>query len=209
MADVHTPIGDAPLLPVVMILAGGYLAWFGVHYWTSDVKWPSDPVKSVLTGQGLPAANPEPSVHSQIVADTSALQADPDKSGGSTSTSSGNVPVSPPGATATFKQVRDWWTGAGGPAAVAPIAAAIAAAESGLQVTVVQQGQPYATTGWGLWQITPGNSVPSAGIDKALLTGPANADAAVSKYRGSGSSFRPWTTYTSGAYAKYLQAASG
>lgn len=39
---------------VAAIIAGGYLAWFGVTYWRSDVKWPSDPVKAVLTGKPLP-----------------------------------------------------------------------------------------------------------------------------------------------------------
>lgn len=27
-----------------------------MHYWRSDLKWPSDPVKSVLQGKGLPPA---------------------------------------------------------------------------------------------------------------------------------------------------------
>lgn len=45
---------DAPVVPVVLMMAGGYLAWFGIHYWRSDTKWPTDPVKAILTGQGLP-----------------------------------------------------------------------------------------------------------------------------------------------------------
>ena len=43
-----------PWIPVAITVTGGYLAWFGVHYWRSAVKWPSDPVKAVLTGKGIP-----------------------------------------------------------------------------------------------------------------------------------------------------------
>lgn len=47
---------DSPVIPLSIIGTGVYLAWFGSHYWRSDVKWPSDPVKSVLQGKGLPQA---------------------------------------------------------------------------------------------------------------------------------------------------------
>lgn len=45
---------SSPVLPVGLMLIGGYLVWFGVHYWRSDVKWPTDPVKAILTGKPLP-----------------------------------------------------------------------------------------------------------------------------------------------------------
>ena len=51
-------IGGAPVIPLSMLLIGGYLAWFGVKYWRSDVTWPSDPVKAVLQGKQLPASHP-------------------------------------------------------------------------------------------------------------------------------------------------------
>lgn len=104
----------------------------------------------------------------------------------------------------TYAQVEGFWIQAGGPKAVAPIAAAIAMAESS-DSNVEQQGQPYATTGWGLWQITPGNSEPNAGTDSQLLNPQANAKAAVEKYEQAGNSFTPWTTFTSGKYLQYLQ----
>lgn len=94
------------------------------------------------------------------------------------------------------QQLEYYWIQAGGPAAVAPIAAAIALAESGGR-SVKQQGQPYATTGWGPWQITPG--------DPSLLDVSTNARAAVAKYRAAGNSFTPWTTYNNGKYKYYLQ----
>lgn len=52
--QIHTPLGTAPVLPVVIMGLGAYLAWFGVHYWRSDTAWPSDPVKAVLTGKPVP-----------------------------------------------------------------------------------------------------------------------------------------------------------
>lgn len=47
---------NAPVLPLILMMTGLYLIWFGVKYW-EDTKtvWPSDPVKSVLQGHALPA----------------------------------------------------------------------------------------------------------------------------------------------------------
>jgi hypothetical protein len=102
----------------------------------------------------------------------------------------------------TYAQVEGFWVNAGGPPEAAAIMAAIATAESG-RTNVIQSGQPYATTGWGLWQITPGNSEPQVGIDYALLNPETNARAAVAKYRSGG--LNQWTTYTSGAWRQYYQ----
>lgn len=48
--------GPAPIVPILMIGIGGYLAWFAVKYWRGEgpAVWPSYPVKSVLQGKGLP-----------------------------------------------------------------------------------------------------------------------------------------------------------
>lgn len=43
-----------PVAPLIVLGIGTYLAWFGVHYWGSDTKWPSDPVKAVLQGKPVP-----------------------------------------------------------------------------------------------------------------------------------------------------------
>lgn len=107
--------------------------------------------------------------------------------------------------TLSYPQLESLWIQAGGPADVASIAAAITYPESSANPAAIQPGQPYATTGWGLWQITPGNSEPQFGTDHALLDPLANAKAAVAKYRAAGNSFRPWTTYNNGAYRQYLQ----
>lgn len=93
---------------------------------------------------------------------------------------------------------------AGWPASLAPTAAAVAMAES--------RGNPAArlTTGRedsiGLWQI---NTYAHPQFSKTSLMDPAyNARAALQVYGASGS-FRPWTTYVSGAYRKYMQGSSG
>lgn len=48
--------GNAPVVPILLVMGGFYLVWFGVKYW-EDPKtiWPSDPIKSVLQGKGLPS----------------------------------------------------------------------------------------------------------------------------------------------------------
>ncbi len=59
---VATPFGRTPVLPLALLAIGAYLTWFGVHYWRSDTKWPSDPVKNVLTGKPIPTpkvSNPD------------------------------------------------------------------------------------------------------------------------------------------------------
>lgn len=47
---------DSLVLPVGLLIIGAYLAWFGVHYWRSDTKWPTDPIKALLSGGELPEA---------------------------------------------------------------------------------------------------------------------------------------------------------
>lgn len=71
---VNTPVGSAPVIPVVLIMIGGYLAWFGAHYWRQDVRWPSDPIKAVLQGKSLPASKPPPPLSEQLQADVQAAQ---------------------------------------------------------------------------------------------------------------------------------------
>jgi hypothetical protein len=81
------------------------------------------------------------------------------------------------------------WEEAGGPAGSAFMAAEIAMAESG--------GNPAAvspTDDFGLWQINGSHG------SQATLNPLANAEAAVA-ISGGGSSWGPWTTFTTGAYA--------
>jgi hypothetical protein len=103
--------------------------------------------------------------------------------------------------------IGGYWELAGGPSSVAETAEAITGAESSFEPGIIQPGMPYSTTGWGLWQITPGDSVPAYGEDHQLLDPWNNAEAAVNKYDAAGG-FTPWTTYVDGAYASYLQYAT-
>ena len=51
--------GDAPVIPIILIMMGGYLLWFTFHYWrvskNGAIFWPTDPVKAVLQGNPIPA----------------------------------------------------------------------------------------------------------------------------------------------------------
>jgi hypothetical protein len=102
----------------------------------------------------------------------------------------------------TYAQLEGLWISAGGPRAVAPIAAAIAEAESGGCSTALNLTDNNGTqTSWGLWQVSNGtHSQPAAGILDAAV----NAEQAVAKYKSAGNSFSPWGTYQSGAYTAYL-----
>jgi hypothetical protein len=107
--------------------------------------------------------------------------------------------------TLTYSDIEGFWFDAGGPASVEETAAAISDAESyDGSPGAIEPDYPYDATGWGLWQITPGNSDSKYGEDYQLLDPWNNAEAAVVKYNGA-SGFSPWTTYTNGTYKGYLQ----
>lgn len=95
----------------------------------------------------------------------------------------------------------------GFPPGPAVIAVSITEPESARIADNVQQGQPYATTGWGLWQITPGDSEPQFGVKQAMLDPLNNARAAVAKWRGAGG-FSPWTTWSGQLNVPYIPAAT-
>ena len=92
----------------------------------------------------------------------------------------------------SFTDLMGLWNGAGGPAAVAPLMAAVALAESG--------GNPNARNpssgACGLWQIHP----PEAGCTDPQQ----NAQMAVRKYGSQG--LGAWEAYTNGSYQKFLPA---
>lgn len=50
--------GASPVIPLALMGIGAWLVWFGVHYWESEVTWPSDPLKALLTGKPLPSSAP-------------------------------------------------------------------------------------------------------------------------------------------------------
>jgi hypothetical protein len=135
--------------------------------------------------------------------------------------------ASAPSGTLSYADIEGYWIAAGGPDGnisvpqdpaepswpygtftVAQVAAAITGAESSLEPGNIQPDVDYCDAGadragWGLWQITCGNEVPSYGTDFQVLDPWNNAEAAVSLYNAS--EFGPWTTYTSLAYQQYLE----
>lgn len=56
----NTTTRSGPILPLLAIGFGAYLLWFGVKYWKGSgvAVWPSYPLRSVLSGQGVPPNTP-------------------------------------------------------------------------------------------------------------------------------------------------------
>jgi hypothetical protein len=96
----------------------------------------------------------------------------------------------------TAMQLQQLWLQAGGNAATAPLAAAIALAESGGNPNALNHNT-NGSIDRGLWQI---NSVHGT---QSTLDPLANAQAAVA-ISNHGSNWQPWTTYVSGAYKQFL-----
>lgn len=101
----------------------------------------------------------------------------------------------------TYAQLEQLWINAGGSRSLAPLAAAIAEAESSGNSQATNPTDNNGTqTSWGLWQIsngTHGQPVPN------ILDPSVNAQQAVAKYRAAGG-FSPWGTYATGAYKQYM-----
>jgi hypothetical protein len=125
------------------------------------------------------------------------------------------LPPPAPSGSLSYANIEGYWIYAGGPSGsdgsytYPQVAAAITGAESSFLPGNIQPGVDYCgagsdRAGWGLWQITCGNSVPQYGTDFQILDPWNNAEEAVYKYDQAGG-FSPWSTYTSGAYAQFLQ----
>lgn len=104
--------------------------------------------------------------------------------------------------TYTYAQLEQLWINNGGSAATAPVAAAVAMAESAGQAAVTS-ANPDGGTNVGLWQLdTPGGG--GAGYTVAQLQDPnVNAKAAVAA-SGGGTSWGTWATYVNGAYKAFV-----
>lgn len=139
---------SAPVFPLLLMGIGGYLMWFGIHYWRSDIKWPSDPVKSFLQGKGLPdqtTATPEDAYLSAYITGAGA-------SSSSTVSPSSAPSTSGPGQTLSQSAIEQLWTSNGGPQDTASFAAQVANAESGGR-TAVTSSNPDGGTNVGIWQL--------------------------------------------------------
>lgn len=101
----------------------------------------------------------------------------------------------------SYAQLMSLWINAGGPRGLAPLAAAIAEAESGGNSDALNPSDNGGTqSSFGLWQISNGTHTPPS----PDWANPAvNAQLAVGKWKGAGG-FTPWGTYDSGAYKAFL-----
>lgn len=182
-------------MPLVLLGIGTYLAWFGVHYWRSNTKWPTDPVKSVLQGNGIPKAQTEAAIN--LTADIQVAGA-----GGSSApaVSSGAQPAPSSGAY-DHSGLMSLWTSNGGNPATADVAAAIAMAESSGRASVTSSN-PDGGTNVGLWQLdTKGKG---AGYTVAQLQDPATNARVAILGSANGTNWSAWATYASGAYRQFL-----
>ncbi|GAC1304758.1 MAG: hypothetical protein NVSMB19_15780 [Vulcanimicrobiaceae bacterium] len=106
----------------------------------------------------------------------------------------------------TFAELERLWINAGGSAIAAPIAAAIAEAESAGVSNNLNPRDSNGKPSRGLWQINGSNFQP--GTDGTeFYDARVNASKAVELWRGRGAtltSFQDWGTFTSGAYARFL-----
>jgi hypothetical protein len=90
------------------------------------------------------------------------------------------------------------------------IAVAIAYAESGGNANAVGDTSlaPERGPSIGLWQINIGSRAHPEYADVPLTDPQTNANAAFAVYQQAGSSFRPWSTFTNGAYQAHLDQAT-
>jgi hypothetical protein len=129
----------------------------------------------------------------------------------------------------SYSQLEQLWTANGGPASAAPMAAAIAMAESGGCPTSVAGagcgGNPSQSTdtnggSYGLWQINgshdgvdgaapaKGGPLPGSSWINSMFNPAANAKEAISISQN-GTNWSAWSTYKNGAYKQYLNGGSG
>lgn len=189
---IKTPVGNAPVVPVVILGIGAYLVWFGVHYWDSDTKYPTDPLKAVLTGKALPAPSGQTPASSVAVAAGAGTQGQETAAGGS----SGSA-----GITNNKASIEALWTGNGGSSGTANIASAIALAESSGQAGATS-ANPDGGTNVGLWQLDTKGVGAGYTVDQ-LKDAATNARVTIMG-SANGTNWSAWETFATGAYKQYL-----
>lgn len=161
--EVKIGPAKAPVFPLLLMGIGGYLMWFGIHYWRSDVKWPSDPVKALLQGKGIPAGSTATPQSAYLAAYTgSAATGTPSPSAAPAASGAGE--------TLSQTQVEQLWVQQGGPQDTAAFASRVAMAESGGR-TAVTSANPDGGTNVGLFQLDTPRGV-GAGYSVAQLQDP-------------------------------------
>lgn len=107
---VARELSDAPVIPIGLLVIGAYLAWFGVHYWRSDTKWPSDPIKNILRGTPAPEAAANTSDAAEAAVFAAYWSGGSSSSSGGTGSSGGGAA---PGSTSAIAQDALKYVGAG------------------------------------------------------------------------------------------------
>lgn len=122
---------DAPLIPTIILVTGGYIMWFAVHYWEDTAQaYPSGPVKAVLTGKGVPTPTKETDAAAieQFVQATS--QAAAAQVGAGTGAAAGGAAGGPTPKIFSPADMVSFWAQNGGDPARAQYAAGVMMAES-------------------------------------------------------------------------------
>jgi len=200
---VHTPIGDAPVIPVILMTGGLYLCWFAVHYWGSDTKWPTDPIKAVLTGKPIPV--PDRTAGTAALTDIQTAAAGAAAAsllGAGAGAAAGVGPAPGPGGFASHEARQALWTANGGSQATADLAAAISQAENTPGDPAATSPNPDGGTNVGLWQLdTKGVG---AGYTVEQLIDP-NTNARITVMAtANGTNWSQWETWHNDAYRKFL-----
>ena len=188
--EVTTPVGRAPVIPVALIGIGVYLAWFAIHYWGSDTKYPTDPVKAVLQGKPVPAATG--TVSATTLATT--IESAP---GG---TSSLGAAVGGPGVAAggvapkvagtyTLTDLEALWASQGGSGQTAFAAANVAMAESSGRPAITS-ANPDGGINVGLWQLDTRGV--GSGYTVAQLQDPGTNARITIMHTANGTSWQGW-----------------
>lgn len=188
---MDTPAGRAPVIPVILIGAGMYVAWFAVHYFGSDTRYPTDPVKAVLQGKPLPAATGQATA-ADIATEVASAP------GGASSTGAaamgpGVAAGGPAPAHSGLYSTTDLealWTSQGGSGQTAFAAAMVAQAESSGRADITS-ANPDGGINVGLWQLdTKGVG---AGYTVAQLQDPATNARVTIMHTANGTSWAQWS----------------
>jgi Lysozyme like domain len=101
----------------------------------------------------------------------------------------------------TYAQLEGLWIANGGSRATAPIAAAIAEAESGGESTATSSN-PDGGTNVGLWQLDTRGV--GAGFSVAQLQSPSQNAQVARKGSNDGKNWGAWETFVTGAYKRFM-----
>jgi len=197
------------IIPILVIAAGAYLAWFAVRYWRGQgaAVWPSYPIKQILQGKGLPKDN-------EAAASSVTLDSWESSQSGS-GTSTGPLPSGPNArGNVTPRQVYVAFRHAGIPAGAAVYLTAIAGVESGYNTNALNTDSGTGDYSVGLTQINYfgglyAERAPHIGTPKQLLAGGLDdqAKATAWLYHEAGG-LSPWQPdITSGKISQFMPGA--